>query len=181
MINSPKEDIKKLLISIPDIEDKETIELFELINFLNKEGCYLTKELLIKILKWKSARPLRHYEANSEDEVRQITALAFAIKSDKLKIHVLTALNGVSFATASAILMFYDKTKFPVLDIRVWQQLYKVNLVKTNPEGNNFNLNEWETYLSIIRNLASELNITARQVEKRLFDYDRLTRTDNLY
>ena len=172
--------MKQLLKTIPDHEDDKTIELFQLFKSLNKQDC-LTKEQLIKILRWKSPRPLRFYEANSEKTVQEITSLAFATKNDSLKIHTLTALTGVNYPAASAILMFYNRKKYPVLDIRVWQQLYKAKLVDTNSRGQNFTLQQWDNYLTVIRRLANDLNLTARQVEKRLFDHDKKTRPDKLY
>ena len=172
--------MNQLLTTIPDFEDEKTIELFTEFKNLNKQGS-LTKEQLIKILRWKSPRPLRHYEANSEQVVKDITTLAFAVDSDRLKIHILTALTGVNYPAVSAILMFSDQAKYPVLDIRVWQQLYKAKLVGTNSRGQNFTLNQWDTYLTVIRELANNLKLTARQVEKRLFDHDKKTRLNNLY
>jgi hypothetical protein len=140
-----------------------------------------TKKQLLEILKWKSARPLRHYKANSEKEIKEITKTAFATKNDCLKLHILTALSGVNYPSASAILMFYDKKKYPVPDIRVWRQLYKLNLVKVNSRGQGFTIRQCEQYLKIIRDVSKKLNITARQTEKRLFDYDKNNQTGLLY
>jgi hypothetical protein len=168
------------LTSIKDFEDEKTNELFRQFKSLDKQDS-LTKEQLLKILRWKSPRPLRHYEANSEKAVKEITSLAFATQNDSLKIHILTALTGVNYPAASAILMFYDRTKYPVLDIRVWRQLYEAKLVDTNSRGQNFTLNQCEKYFQVIRQLANDLNITARQVEKRLFDYDKKNQIGNLY
>lgn len=172
--------MREILTTIPDYEDKKTIELFKKFSSIGKQD-FLTKEQLLEILKWKSPRPLRHYQANSEQAVKEITALAFATKNDDLKIHILTAMTGVNYPAASAILMFYDKKKFPVLDIRVWQQLHKAKLVNSNARGQNFTLQQWNSYLKVIRGLAKELELTARQVEKRLFDHDKNTRLDKLY
>ncbi len=172
--------MRELLMHIQYNEDEKTQKLFEKFNSLNSQN-YLTKEQLIEILMWKSPRPLRYYKVNSEQEIKEITSLAFETQNEKLKIHILTALRGVNYPAASAILMFYDKTRYPVLDIRVWQQLYAAQLVDTNPKGQNFSLQEWTNYLSVIRNIAKDLGLTARQVEKRLFDYDRTTRKTNLY
>lgn len=141
----------------------------------------MTKEQLLKILNWKSPRPLNHYKANTESKIKEIIKLAFSTENDTLKIHILTALKGVSFPAASAILMFYNPTKYPVIDIRVWKQLYYAKLVDTNARGQNFSLKECEKYFQVVRQLAAELNITARQVEKRLFDYDRANQIGNLY
>ena len=96
-------------------------------------------------------------------------------------MHILTALNGVNYPAASAILMFYDRTQYPIIDIRVWKQLYKAGLVTTNARGQSFRLKEWEKYLEIIRTLAKSTNLTARQVEKRLFDIDKNEQVGNLY
>lgn len=173
-------NMRQLLIRIPDFEDLKTLKLFEEFESLKKQD-FLTKEQFLKILNWKSPRPLNYYRANTESEIEEITKLAFSIENDLLKLHILTALKGVSFPAASAILMFYNPNKYPVLDIRVWRQLYVAKLVDNNERGQNFSLNDCEKYFHVVRSLASELNITARQVEKRLFDYDRETQIGNLY
>jgi hypothetical protein len=172
--------MKQILLEISDFEDLKTLKLFEELESLNRQD-YLTKEQLLKILNWKSPRPLNHYKANSEIEIEEITKLAFSTENDILKIHILTALKGVSFPAASAILMFYDPTRYPVLDIRVWRQLYYAKMVDTNERGQNFSLNDCAKYFQVVRMLADELNITARQVEKRLFDYDKSNQIGNLY
>lgn len=172
--------MREILIEIPDYEDKKTINLFKEFESLNKQD-FLTKDQLMKILHWKSPRPLKYYSSNSEKDIREITALAFSTSNDSLKIHILTALNGVNYPSASAILMFYDPSNYPVLDIRVWRQLYNANLVDTNSRGQNFTLKQCETYFQVIRQLATDLKLTARQVEKRLFDFDKKNQKGNLY
>lgn len=178
--NEIKNSVKKLLRSLNDTEETKSIELFNEFDTIDmKRG--LTKEQLLKILIWKSPRPSKHYKSNLEKDIKEITSLAFTAPNDKLKIHLLTALNGVSYPAASAILMFFDRTKFPVLDIRVWRQLYKLKLVRLNSRGQNFTLSQCEIYFQIIRQLADELDLTARQVEKRLFDHDKINQLGNLY
>ena len=172
--------INKIIAKTADFEDSKTLELLDLSELIKEQG-YLTKEQAIKILKWKSPRPLRFYEQNSDIEIETITKLAFQQNNDSLKIHILTALKGVNYPSASAILMFHEPKNYPVLDIRVWKQLYKNKLVTTNSKGQNFTLEQWTNYLKIIRSLAKENNLTSRQVEKRLFDYDKSTQIGNLY
>jgi hypothetical protein len=77
--------------------------------------------------------------------------------------------------------MFYDPTKYPIIDIRVWKQLYNAGLTKTNPRGQSFRLSEWEKYLQVIHELASKTQLTPRQVEKRLFDIDKAEQIGTLY
>ena len=172
--------IKSILTTMPDFEDAKTKMLLEKIDRVKKQG-YFTKSQTIEILKWKSPRPLRHYENNAESSFKEITSAAFSFKDEKMKIHILTALTGVKIPAASSILMFFDKTIFPVIDIRVWQQLHEIGLVSANRRGQNFTLSQWENYLVIIRRIAKENKLSARQVEKRIFDYDRQTRRENLY
>jgi hypothetical protein len=172
--------INKIINETPDFEDKVAIDLFALSSIFRKQG-FINKSQAINILKWKSSRPLRHYSKNSDEDFIQITKLAFEQNSDRLKIHILTSLSGVNYPSASALLMFYDKEKYPIIDIRVWKQLYNHKLVKENSRGQNFTLNQWGKYIEIIRELATEHNVTARQVEKRLFDYDKATQKGKLY
>lgn len=142
--------MEQLILSVSDFEDIKTIELFKELNFINQQD-YLTKEQLLKILRWKSPRPLNYYLTNSEEEIKEITKLAFLIENDKLKIHILSALKGVNYPSASAILMFYNLKIYPVLEIRVWRQLYRTGLVDTNPVGQNFTLKECEKFYQVIR------------------------------
>ena len=171
--------IKNIIAETPIFEDSKTLVLFEYFDSLKEQG-FLTKEQGLKILKWKSPRPLKHYNKNSNVDFEKITRLAFLQNDEKLKIHILTALIGVKYPSASAILMFLDQN-YPVLDIRVWKQLYILKYVKTNPNGSNFTLAEWEIYLKVIRKLANTNNTTARQIEKKLFDYDKNNQIGNLY
>jgi hypothetical protein len=164
----------------PDFEDEKTLLLFDTIGDIKHQG-FITKEQGIKILKWKSPRPLRHYELNSDNDFKEISKLSFESKDERVRMHVLTALNGVNYPAASAILMFYDKELYPIIDIRVWKQLYKAGLVDTNARGQGFKLKEWQRYLATIRELAGKLKLTPRQVEKRLFDIDKNEQTGNLY
>jgi hypothetical protein len=170
---------KKIISETPIFEDSKTLELFEYFDSLKSQG-FLTKEQCLKILKWKSPRPLKHYNKNSDEDFIKITKLAFQQVDEKLKIHILTALIGVKYPSASAILMFMDQN-YPVLDIRVWKQLFNLNYVNSNPNGKNFTLEQWNIYLKVIRNIAAEYNKTARQIEKQLFDFDKATQIGNLY
>ena len=169
-----------LLKNIADFEDAKTLKLFEEFKFLNNQD-FLSKEQILKILMWKSPRPKHFYNSNSEEKIKEVTSIAFKTDNDSLKIHILTALKGVSYPAASAILMFHNPQEFGVIDIRVWRQLYKAKLVHTNSIGQNFSLNECEIFYQVIRKLATEMNLSARQVEKRIFDYDKETQEGNLY
>jgi thermostable 8-oxoguanine DNA glycosylase len=175
-----REKFLKVISATPDTSDETTTNLFSLTNSVKRKG-FISKDLGMKILKWKSHRPTKHYDKNSKADFENITKNAFQQKDEKIKIHILTALTGVSYPAASAILMFYDPDQYPVIDIRVWKQLYKNGLLTENPKGQNFTLYQWETYLNAIRQIAKELAITPRQVEKRLFDHGKKNQIGTLY
>ncbi len=71
---------------------------------------------------------------------------------------------------ASAILMLTNPKYYGVIDIRVWEILFAMGKVKTNPKGVSFKIKEWYEYLMIIRSWANKLNVSARDIERTLFE-----------
>lgn len=67
---------------------------------------------------WKAPRAAGHARKNTDTEVQEITALAFAARSERIRVEVLQILHGVSYPTASVILHFYHTDTYPVLDFR---------------------------------------------------------------
>jgi len=180
MTDLQKRNINNIILETPYYEDDKTKALLGISQTIKEQG-YLNKKQAIDILKWKSPRPLQHYIKNSDTDFQNITKLSFAQKDEKVKIHILTALVGVKYPSASAFLMFYDCTQYPIIDIRVWTQLYKNGLVNDNPSGQAFTLQQWFNYLTIIRQIAKDNGFTARQVEKHFYEYDRITQEGSLY
>ena len=79
-------------------------------------------------------------------------------------MNLLTTLHGVSVPTASAILTLLDPNRYGVLDIRVWQLLFAIDSVSTNPRGVGFNFKNWYDYLRRLRYHAREMSVSARTV-----------------
>lgn len=175
-----KNQIIEIITNHPQNEDNKTMRLFELRPQILEQG-FLTKDQAMGILCWKSSRPKRFYDLNTEDDFQTVTRIALEQESSRLQVHILTALNGVKYPAASAILMFVNPEINPVIDIRVWQQLYNFGLVTQNESGRSLTLNQWDEYIAVVRELAKECGITARQVEKRLFHYDVEVREGKLY
>ena len=88
MINLEK--ILKVVSVTPDTTDKNTLELFKLTTSIKSKG-FISKDLGLKILKWKSNRPTNHYEKNLNSDFEIITKIAFEQNDEKVKIHILTA------------------------------------------------------------------------------------------
>ncbi len=113
---SKKPSINDIIQSMTDSEEEKTKMLFNLTKTIKTQG-YITKDQAIEILKWKSHRPLKHYNKNSDKDFKQITRLAFEQKDEKIRMHILTALTGVKYPAASALLMLYNRTRYPIIDI----------------------------------------------------------------
>ena len=93
----------------------------------------------------------------------------------------LTRLNGVSVPMASAILMLTNPRRYGVIDIRVWQLLYNMGTVTTNPDGVSFNFKQWSRFLKVIRYFAGKYNVGARDIERTLFNVHSRYQKGTLY
>src|SRR5690606_30475427 len=96
-------------------KDSEVEE--EVAPFMRREG-YLTKPLFLKLARWKSMRPLPHYNANVEEDVEAVTRLALSTRDERLRIGLLTTLRGVQWPLASTILHLGHAEPYPILDVR---------------------------------------------------------------
>ncbi len=165
---------------LPTKEDPQTQELIEELACVRKKG-HLTKAELIKICRWKSPRAIRFIATNREKRIKKITKAAFATRSEQKKIALLTDLHGVGVPMASAVLTLTNPTKYGVLDIRVWQLLFKMGAVGTNKGGTSFNFEHWCKYLKILRYYAKLYAVGARDVERTLFMVHMKYQSGNLY
>ena len=81
--------------------------------------------------------------------------------------------------TASAILMFLNPKKYPIIDTRVWQVLWDFGIVRMNKPGKGFTLKNWEIYLKIISGYIKTHKKSARHIEKVLYSLHTLTHPVN--
>jgi hypothetical protein len=149
-------------------EDEATAELIKRLRPARQRG-YLTPEELAEICKWKSARAIQHIRANTPDQIRVATSTALKTRSERLRLEALLTLRGVSVPMASAILMLLDPKRYGVIDIRVWQLMYKLGAVTKNYGGTNFSFQNWYQFLMIVRYFARRLGVSARLIELTLF------------
>lgn len=128
---------------------------------------YLTKEELYRVAHWKSPRRSGLVLENSEESVKNITARAFASDNDNEKYIELTNLKGIGVPIASAILHFYDKGMYPIVDIHA---LWSCGLEWTPRISYPF----WEEYIHFCRGLAERNDVDMRTVDRALwrFSYD---------
>ncbi len=127
---------------------------------------YLTKADLERVAKWKSPRSAGHISKNSEDYVRDVTAMALQTDNEQLRIESLTLLDGVGLPTASVILHFYHIDRYPVLDFRA---LWSLSL----DESDKYSFEFWWNYTVICRSLATEYHTDMRTLDKALWQYSK--------
>jgi len=82
---------------------------------------------------------------------------------------------------ASALLTLLDPRRYGVLDIRVWQLLYRLGTVTQNPNGVGFTFNNWYRFLTVIRHFSRVLKVGARDIERTLFAVHREYQKGRLY
>lgn len=146
-----------------------------------KEAGRFTRAEFLAMCRWKSPRARRHYERNTAAVIRRASGAALAARSERERIEHLTALPGVSVATASAILTLIDPRRYGVLDIRCWQLLFSIRSVAANPRGRAFTTGQWEQYLERLRAHARALGVSARTIEYTLFHCHRRRQRGRLY
>lgn len=94
---------------------------------------------------------------------------------------MLTSLRGVNVPMASAILTLIDPRRCGVIDIRVWQLLFRIRSVTKKPRGQGFTFRDWYHYLRKLRYHASELKVPVRMVEYTLFKCHQKFQKGRLY
>ena len=139
---------------------------------------WLSASELASIYAWKEggrSRHLRDILGNAKDDtdlVQELTREAMAHTDEYKRIAVLDRLQGVGIAIASAILTVIDPQAYGIIDRRVWRLLHEYGEVDHDPAGENLTLESWLDYLPKVRQWATELGASAREVERRLFDFD---------
>jgi hypothetical protein len=161
-------------------EDEGTTLLSRNLRAARRRG-HLTQGELAAVCRWKSSRAIQHIRANTYNRVRAATAAAMATTSESRRLEALLQLKGVSVPMASAVLTLLYPRRYGVIDIRVWQLLYGVGAVSANRKGTGFSLENWLQFLSIVRGLSSRLNVSARAIERTLFEVHKANQVNMLY
>jgi len=150
---------------------KENILESDIIKSIEIEGLppsYITKGTLEKIARWKSARVIGHIEKNDEQYVKEVTQVSFSTKNEKLKIKILTLLDGVKMRMASAILCFCFQEQYTVMDYRAWDSLKALDKI----DGEISDTFEcWQKYNEICREIAKQNGVSLRELDKALWQY----------
>jgi len=131
----------------------------------------LDKDHFVDLAVWKSPRPKPRYKRNDGDLVCEVTQIAFQASDESLRVHVLMALDGVGMPVASALLHFAFPDRYPILDFRVVRTLRRAGRWQGG-EAPDFTLDEWLKFTKVMRDLARELGVHMRDLDKALWVFD---------
>lgn len=134
---------------------------------------HMTKMDLIAVCEWKSSRARPLCSSNHTNTIKAASMRSFQTTNEAERMENLLTLSGVGIPMASAILAAMNPRQYGVIDIRVWQALHHFGEVATNPSGKNLRLSHWISYLKVIRKYAAKHAMTAREIEKAIFNYHK--------
>jgi len=127
---------------------------------------YLTFDELLQVARWKSPRTVRLVQFNSDEYVEEITKIALSARQEETRIQVLTLLDGVQWPTASVILHFFHRDRYPILDFRaLWSLSIEVPKVYT--------FWFWWDYVECCRSLVERAGLDMRTLDQALWQYSR--------
>ena len=133
---------------------------------------HITPRQLRDVVEWKSGKRTLHLcKKNTPEEVKECSAVAFAARTDLLRIHALVALQGVSWPTASAVLHFVFPSRFPVLDVRAMRTVGEIPA--DSNQRPNYTIPLWSKYAKLCRETAGRYGVTLRDLDRALWMWDR--------
>ena len=127
---------------------------------------HLTRADLVAVAtwKWRGGRTRQLALGNTEDEVREISAVSFLARTERLKIGALLALQGVQWPMASVILHFAFPDRYPILDIRA---------MNTVGGSTIYTFDKWMQYVELCRDATQRFGVTMRNLDRALWQYDK--------
>ena len=145
----------------------------EIENTISRKN-FLTKEDLIKIVKWRfpkgleknRERAINFLEQMDGSEIEKITREAFEIEEESKKIRKLCEIKGVGISLASCVLTFHNPEKYCVFNTHVYDEIFKI---ETRPNNFFSNPNHYLDMLNEIRKFSEKYNLTVSDVGKALF------------
>jgi hypothetical protein len=126
---------------------------------------YFTKTEFLDVCRWKTSRTRPRCEENGEDFICETTRMALSATQERLRIEIPTLLDGVDWPTASVLLHFGHKDRYPILDFRALESLG----LATPPTTYAFPF--WWSYVTECRRLAGSYSM--RELDRALWQYSK--------
>lgn len=129
-----------------------------------ERGWYMRSEL-VKIALWKTKRSRSRVARNSATAVRDATGLALSTTDERLRVGVLTLLQGVELPTASVLLHLAHPDRYPILDFRALWSL------SVNNAPSYYSFRYWDHYVQHCRKLADDAGVQMRRLDRALWQF----------
>lgn len=127
---------------------------------------FLTRDDLVILCRWKSPRIQGRCAGNDGSFVEETTRLALSTREERLRIEILTLLQGVGWPMASVILHWCHADPYPILDFRaLWSLGYE------QPPTYDFAF--WLAYTTFCRKIANSQAISMRTLDKALWAFSK--------
>jgi len=131
-----------------------------------RRGWYTRAEFL-KVMLWKTQRTKSLCAQNPEAEVVRATRLALSTPDERQRMAALLGLRGVAYPTASTLVHFAHRDRYPILDVRA---LWSLGLAQA-PQSYSFGF--WWDYVLTCRSLATAAGIEMRTLDRALWQYSK--------
>jgi hypothetical protein len=128
---------------------------------------FYTRDQLVLACFWKSPRTKPRVAENEDAFVREVTGLALTAADERIRIGVLLLLRGVSWPTASVLLHFGHRGRYPILDVRALEALGS----KEPARGYSFDF--WWAYVLECRRLADAAGVDMRTLDRALWQWSK--------
>ena len=126
----------------------------------------LERDELVALAEWKSPRTRPRVARNSATYVEAVTRAAFGATEPRFKVKALSLLDGVAWPTASVLLHFCDRERWPILDFRALWSLRQ-------PDGGPHDFALWQRYTAATRSLAKEAGVSMRTLDRALWAFSK--------
>lgn len=156
--------------SYPD-EDKLTNAISPAV----RQRGHFTRDEFLTVTYWKSPRNQKRYALNDEGFITAVTRTALSSPHERLRIEVLTLLDGVSWPTASVLLHFGHPDPYPILDFRA---LWSLGVTVPTDAYGFYDFPLWWAYTQFCRGLAVERGVPMRVLDRALWQYSKENQKD---
>ena len=138
----------------------------------------MTRADLIVVAKFKSSRCIHHCKENFNENIKDVSTIAFSTESEFIRINILRTLHGVGWPMASTILHFANlpyvvnpPDGYPILDR--WAMEAVREPTETIKELTKYSFENWKKYIKICRQKAKKCKVPMRTIDKALWTYGK--------
>ena len=149
----------------PQKEREAEAQITDVLGPAARKRGWFTKAEFLNLCEWKSPRTKSLCARNEEGYIIEVTKLALKTESERLRIEVLTLLDGVGWPTASVLLHFGYHDQYPILDFRA---LWSLNIPQPKVE---YRFSFWWEYVTTCQELAKKLDVAMRELDRALWQY----------